>query len=68
MTDASGTPPPKRPNFKDELAIDSIEEGSGPEVLRRAILIHNQTVAAISNFHGLFVDSQKAGSEVRDTR
>jgi hypothetical protein len=48
---------------KEDLAIDEINEDSGPYQVKRASLIHNQTMAAISNFHKLYVESQEARTE-----
>jgi hypothetical protein len=58
----------ERSDFKEKLAINKIEEASKPTKLKHAILIHNQTMAAVANFHQLYVDSQKSttGSATHD--
>jgi hypothetical protein len=54
---------PDRPIFKAKLEIGTMDEGRLPQELKHAVLIHNQMVAAISNFHRLYVDSQNTGTE-----
>jgi hypothetical protein len=51
------------PTFKAELAISLIDEGGKHEDLIYAIRIHNQAMSAITNFHELYVQSQKSKAE-----
>jgi len=53
----------KKVKYKDKLAINIIDEANSPKQLTHAILIHNQAMAAISNFHGLYIESQRATTE-----
>jgi hypothetical protein len=68
MSATAGMQEPKKPSFKDKLAINTIDEASRPAKLNHAILIHNQAMAAIANFHRLYVESQKTttGSATHD--
>ena len=50
---------PNKRSFKSTLAIKTINDTGSPTQLGHAILIHNQAMAAISNFHALYVTSQE---------
>jgi hypothetical protein len=45
--------------FRDQLKTTTIDESREPEPVKRAILIHNQAMVAIANFHSLYVQSHK---------
>jgi hypothetical protein len=57
------TPAPKKRTFKAALATTTIDEGGKHDALVFAIRIHNQAMAAIENFHELYLDSQHSKSE-----
>jgi hypothetical protein len=63
MSGMVGTSPPETPSFEEKLAFDMIDETSLPSERVRTMLIHNQTIASISNFHRLYVESQRTGAE-----
>ena len=56
-------PASEMPTLKSELAITVIDEAGKHEDSISAIRIHNQAMAAIANFHDLYVQSQKSKTE-----
>jgi hypothetical protein len=63
MSGTVGKSPPDTPSFEDKLVFDMIDETTLPSELIRPMLIHNQTIASISNFHRLYVESQRTRAE-----
>jgi hypothetical protein len=64
MSDPQGAKAaPDETVFKDQLSTTKLDVSKSPDALRRAILIHNQTMVAVSNFHRLYVESHKIDPE-----
>lgn len=51
---------------KDQLAPRALDAATFPELVRKAIAMHNQTVAATNSFHSLFCERHKDGKPAED--
>jgi hypothetical protein len=49
--------------FKAALALETKSLDGAPSILKHALLIHNQTINAVSNFHGLYEACQVPGKD-----